>query len=139
MSIKGSLPQLKAVQFSRKCLIVSSPGRVYYIAFWLKVAPLLWSMHVPVTSFSLVAIRGISLAFQIVCITGCRRLKGGQSRGQHDLVRGFPEPVKSFITFVILSQILCSKVQNPPHIFSAQECVKFFPEFAVVSQITSNN
>ena len=39
--------------------------------------------------------------------------QGGQSRGQHDWVYGFPEPVKSFITFVILSQISCGKVQIP--------------------------
>ena len=32
----------------------------------------------------------------------------GQSRGQRDWVHIFPEPVKSFITFVILSQISCS-------------------------------
>ena len=31
-------------------------------------------------------------------------------------VHGFPELVKSFITFEILSQISCGKVQNP-HIF----------------------
>ena len=43
--------------------------------------------------------------------------QGGQSHGQHNLVHGFPEPVKSFITFVILSQIKCGKVQKPPHIF----------------------
>ena len=42
-------------------------------------------------------------------------IQGGRSRGQHDLVHGFPEPVKSFITFVILSQILCGKVQKKPH------------------------
>ena len=33
--------------------------------------------------------------------------QGGQSRGQHNWVHGFPEPVKSFITFITLSQILC--------------------------------
>ena len=43
--------------------------------------------------------------------------QGGQSHGQHDWVHGFPEPVKSFITFLILSQILCGKVQKNPHIF----------------------
>ena len=76
MSIMGSLALLKAVQLSRKCLIVSSPflhnKQVESIAFWLKAARLLWSMYVPVTSFSFVLIRRISLAFPIVCITGCR-------------------------------------------------------------------
>ena len=76
MSIMGSLALLKAVQLSRKCLIVSSPflhnKQVGSIAFWLKAARLLWSMYIPVTSFSFVLIRGISLAFQIVCIIGCR-------------------------------------------------------------------
>ena len=40
------------------------------------------------------------------------RHQGGQSRCQHDWVHGFPEPVKSFITFVVLSQISCGKVQT---------------------------
>ena len=30
-------------------------------------------------------------------------------------------------------------MQNPPSYFSAQDCVKVSPGFAVVSQITSNN
>ena len=38
--------------------------------------------------------------------------QGGQSRGQHDWVHGFPEPVKSFITFVILNQISCGKFKK---------------------------
>ena len=50
----------------------------------------------------------------------------GQSRGQRDWVHGFPEQVKSFITFVILSQISCGKVQNPPHIFLHKIVSKFF-------------
>ena len=55
-------------------------------------------------------------------------IQGGQSRGQHNWVHGFPEPVKSFINFVILSRISCSKVQPPPPpYFSAQDCVKFLP------------
>ena len=62
-----------------------------------------------------------------------------QSRGQHDWIHGFPEPVKSFVTFVILSQISCGKVQKPPHIFSAQDCVNVSSLFAVVSQITLTN
>ena len=37
-------------------------------------------------------------------------IQGGQSCGQHEWVHGFPEPVKSFITFMILSQISCGKV-----------------------------
>ena len=48
-----------------------------------------------------------------------------QSRDQHNWVNGFPEPVKSFITFVILSQISCGKVQNPPHIFLHKTVSKF--------------
>ena len=51
--------------------------------------------------------------------------QGGQSRGQHDWVHRFPELVKSFITFVILSQILCSKVQKNPHIFLHKTVSKF--------------
>ena len=37
----------------------------------------------------------------------CDQEQGGQSRGQHDWVHEFPEPVKSFIAFVTLSQISC--------------------------------
>ena len=66
-------------------------------------------------------------------------VQGRQSHGQHDGVYRFPEPVKSFITFVILSQISCGKVQKKPSYFSAQDCVKVSPGFAVVSKITSNN
>ena len=47
-------------------------------------------------------------------------LQGGQSRGQHDWVHGFPETVKSFITFVILCQISCGKVKKAL-IISAQD------------------
>ena len=65
--------------------------------------------------------------------------QGGQSRGQHDWVHGFPEPVKSFITFVIQSQISHGKVQKPPSYFSAQDCAKVSPGFVVVFKITSNN
>ena len=67
------------------------------------------------------------------------KFQGGQSHGQHDLVHGFPEPVKSFITFVIRIQISCGKVQKNPSYFSALDCVKVSSEFAVVSQITSDN
>ena len=49
----------------------------------------------------------------------------GQSHGQHDWVHGFPELVKSFITFVILSQISCGKVQKTPHIFLHKTVSKF--------------
>ena len=45
----------------------------------------------------------------LLCIA-CGKSQDGQSRGQHDWVHGFPVPVKSFITFVILSQISCGKV-----------------------------
>ena len=68
-------------------------------------------------SFSLQAVEtlanmfGNSFTFSSTCI------QGGQSRGQHDGVHRFPETVKSFITFLILSQISCDKVQRPPHIF----------------------
>ena len=51
----------------------------------------------------------------------------------------FPEPVKSFIIFVILSQISGGKVQKLPHIFIHKNVLKVFPWFAVVSKITSNN
>ena len=61
--------------------------------------------------------------------------QGGQSRGQNDWVHGFPEPVKSFITFVTLSQISCGKVQKKLSYFSEQGCVKVSPGFAVVSKI----
>ena len=37
-----------------------------------------------------------------------------------------PEPVKSFITFEILSQISCDKVQKNPHIFLHKTVSKFF-------------
>ena len=50
--------------------------------------------------------------------------QGCQSRGQHDGVHGFPEPVKSVITFVILNQISCGKVQKHSY-FSAQALSKF--------------
>ena len=66
-------------------------------------------------------------------------IQGGQSRGQHDWVHRFFEPVKSFITFVILSQISCGKVQKKNSYFSVQDCVKVSPGFAIVSKITSNN
>ena len=33
------------------------------------------------------------------------KCQGGKSHGQHDWVHGFPYPVKSFLTFIILSQI----------------------------------
>ena len=68
----------------------------------------------------------------------CSIFQGGQSRGQHDWVHGFPEPVKSFTTSVILSQNSCGKVQNPPHNF-LHKTVSVSPGFAVVSQVTSNN
>ena len=55
--------------------------------------------------------------------------QGGQPRGQHDWVHGFPESVKSFITFIILNQISCSKVQNPPHIFLHKTVSKFLLGF----------
>ena len=61
--------------------------------------------------------------------------QGGQSHGQHDWVHRFPEPVKSFITFVIPSQISCSKVQKKIIIFCTRLCQSFslvccsFPDY----------
>ena len=52
-------------------------------------------------------------------------LQGGQSRSQHDWVHGFPEPVKSFITFLILSQISRGKVQKPLIFFCTKLCHSF--------------
>ena len=52
--------------------------------------------------------------------------KGAQSGGQHDGVHGFSGPVKSFITFVILSQISCSKVQKTLIFFCTRLCQSFF-------------
>ena len=57
--------------------------------------------------------------------TGFTVRQGGQSHGQHDWVHGFPEPVKSFTTFVILSQISCGKVQKHPYIFLHKTVSKF--------------
>ena len=51
--------------------------------------------------------------------------QGGQSRGQYDGVHGFPEPVKSFITFEIPSQISCGKVHKLAHIFLHKTVSKF--------------
>ena len=49
----------------------------------------------------------------------------GHSRGQHDWVQGLPDPVKWFLTFVILSQILCGKVHKEPNIFLHNAVSKF--------------
>ena len=54
---------------------------------------------------------------------------GGQSCGQHDWVHGFPEPVKSFITFIILSQISCRKVQKKTILFF---CSRLCQSFSLV-------
>ena len=69
-------------------------------------------------------------------------LQGGQSRGLPDWIHKHYEPVighhrkeKWFKTFVILSQITCGKVQNPPYIFSAQDYVKVSPGFAAFSRL----
>ena len=52
--------------------------------------------------------------------------QGSQSHGQHDGVHGFPEPVKLFINFIILSQISCGKVQkNPSYFFCTRLCQSF--------------
>ena len=50
--------------------------------------------------------------------------EGGQSRGQHDWVHGFPEPVKSVITFVIEVQ------PHPPIYFSV--CSRLCQSFSSV-------
>ena len=73
------------------------------------------------------------------CLSLIRAKVAGQSRGQPDWVHGFPELVKSFKTFIILSQILSFKVQKKPSYFSAQHCVKVSPPFAEVFKITSTN
>ena len=39
-------------------------------------------------------------------------IQGCQSRGQHDWVHGYPESVKSLITFVILKVSKGSKIRN---------------------------
>ena len=66
----------------------------------------------------------------------CHGEQGGQSHGQHDWVHGFPEPVKSFITFVIPSQISYGKVQKKTLIFfCTRHCQSFswvccsFPDY----------
>ena len=57
--------------------------------------------------------------------------QGGQSGGQDDGVHGFPEPIKSFITFVILSKNSCGKGKN----FCTRLCQSFswvccsFPDY----------
>ena len=72
MSVIDSLALLKAVQFSRKCLMVSSPflHNKHVGSFWWNAARLLWSMYVPVTSFSFVLIQRIALAFPIPFLDG---------------------------------------------------------------------
>ena len=50
------------------------------------------------------------------------QVQGGQICGQHDWVHKFPEPAKSFITLVILSQISCGKVQKPLIFFCTKLC-----------------
>ena len=69
----------------------------------------------------------IILCLQLLSKTSTctHHLQGGQSRGQHDWVHGFPEPVKSFITFVILSQISCGKLQK-------QICTRLSQSFSSV-------
>ena len=53
-------------------------------------------------------------------------IQGSQSHGQHDGVRRFPEPVKLFINFIILSQISCGKVQKKTFIFFLHKTVSKF-------------
>ena len=43
--------------------------------------------------------------------------ESNQFKVANHMVHGFPEPVKSFITFVILSKISCGKVQKKTRIF----------------------
>ena len=54
--------------------------------------------------------------------------QGGHPRGQHDGVHGFPEPVKLFITFEILSQISCGKVRKTLIFF----CTRLYQSFSWV-------
>ena len=80
------------------------------------------------------------LCKRVHAITDMMLLKqGGQSCGQHDGVHGFPETVKSFINFVILSKISCDKVQKKPSYCFALDCVNVSPGFVEVSKITSTN
>ena len=51
--------------------------------------------------------------------------QGGQSRGQHDGIHEFPEPLKSLITFVILSQMSYGKVQKALIFFCTRLCESF--------------
>ena len=65
--------------------------------------------------------------------------QGCQPRGQHDGVHGFPEPVKSFITFVILSRISCSKVKKKiPHLFLHKTVSKFLHDLVHTSVVRGN-
>ena len=72
-------------------------------------------------------------------------IQGGQSRDLPLWVHGLYEQVighhrlgRSFITFVILSQISCGKVQKT-HIFFCIILCENSPGFAAFFQITSNN
>ena len=96
-------------------------------------------MEHSVINFDLLSLRSLFFFyFSVVFFPGTTSHKQcSQSHGQHDCVHGFPEPVKSFITFVKLSQISCSKVHTLSY-FSAQDCIKVSPEFAVVSKVTSD-
>ena len=67
----------------------------------------------------------IKSAIQLGMFKGTALHRGGQSRDQHAWVHRFLEPVKSFITFVILSHISGGKVQNPLHIFLHKTVSKF--------------
>ena len=67
--------------------------------------------------------------------------QGVHSRGQHDWVYGFPEQVKLFITFVILSHISSGKEKTTSY-FSTQDCVKVSPGllyFPRLPQTTEEN
>ena len=76
--------------------------------------------------------------FHIFLRWGGGRGPVGQSRGQHDGVHGFSEPVKSFITFVILSRISCGKVKKIPYLFLHKTVSKFFRDFVHTSVVRGN-
>ena len=54
--------------------------------------------------------------------------QGGQSHYQHDGVHGFIKPLKSFITFDILSQISCGKMKKKIIFF----CTRLYQSFSWV-------
>ena len=79
--------------------------------------------------------RAISIVWELPCLFVCPWY--GIEKGvrtcvhkvaKHDWVHGFPEPVKSFITFEILGQISCGKVQTKLIFF----CIRPSQSFSLV-------